>query len=302
MPSIDRLAPLEFLSTAFHPDDWLAVLLKSYETGRTAQRVGPRSLMASGRFQGWLRAQNAARLNVFVSVNALTPDQRSRRRDVIRAIRHVFLDADEAPRVLAALADRRDLPPPSYVLRSSVNRAHVFWRVTNFTTTGVEALQNQLAAEIGTDRAATSASQTTRLPGFLNHKYAPPPVVTVEYRRNDRLYTPADFPAPSVAARPSTTWRGRYVLRARNGFDRARRYVARMPPAIAGQHGDVLTFRVCCRLVRGFALSDDEAFELLTHWIARCQPPWSERELTDKVSRARRYGREPIAGLLEQRP
>ena len=166
MPWIDRLAPLEFLSTAFHPDDWLAVLLKSYETGRTAQRVGPRSLMASARFQGWLRAQNAARSNVYVSVNALTPDQRSRRRDAIRAIRHVFLDADDdAPRVLAALADRRDLPPPSYVLRSSVNRAHVFWRVTNFTTTGVEALQKQLAADLGTDRAATSASQTTRLQG-----------------------------------------------------------------------------------------------------------------------------------------
>jgi hypothetical protein len=27
-----------------------------------------------------------------------------------------------------------------------------------------------------------------------------------------------------------------------------------LPPAIAGQHGDVHTFRVCCRLARGFAL------------------------------------------------
>ena len=42
-------------------------------------------------------------------------------------------------------------------------------------------------------------------------------------------------------------------------FDRARRFLARTPAAIAGQHGDLHTFRVCCRLVRGFALSDDEA-------------------------------------------
>ena len=30
-------------------------------------------------------------------------------------------------------------------------------------------------------------------------------------------------------------------------------------PAIAGHHGDLHTFRVCCRLARGFALDDDEA-------------------------------------------
>lgn len=40
----------------------------------------------------------------------------------------------------------------------------------------------------------------------------------------------------------------------------------------------------------------------LDEWNARCEPPWSERELTDKVRRARRYGREPIGGLLEVQP
>ena len=304
MPSIDHDAPLEFLSTAFQPDDWIAVLLKSYESGRTTQRVGPLSLIASARFQAWLRAQNAARSNVYVSVNALTPEQRSRRREAIRTIRHVFLDADnDASGVLTALADRPDLPEPSYVLRSSVNRAHVFWRVMEFTTAGAEALQKQLAMELGTDRAATSASQTTRLQGFLNYKYAPPPVVTIQYRWDLRVYTPADFPAATAATgQPSTAWSSCPRVRPRDVLDRARCYLAGVPPAIAGQHGDVLTFRVCCRLVRGFALTDDEAFTLLTHWNARCQPPWSARELTDKLSRARRYGREAIAGLLEAQP
>ena len=46
---------------------------------------------------------------------------------------------------------------------------------------------------------------------------------------------------------------------ASNAVDRARHYVAAIPPAISGQHGDVHTFRVCCRVVRGFALADDEA-------------------------------------------
>jgi hypothetical protein len=49
-------------------------------------------------------------------------------------------------------------------------------------------------------------------------------------------------------------------------------------------------------------LSDDEALTVLREWNARCEPPWSERELKDKLMRARRYGREPIGGLLEERP
>jgi hypothetical protein len=78
--------------------------------------------------------------------------------------------------------------------------------------------------------------------------------------------------------------------------------VAAIPPAISGQHGDVHTFRICCRVARGFALDDHEALAVLQDWNRRCRPPWSERELTDKLSRARRYGREPIGCLLEERP
>ena len=37
---------------------------------------------------------------------------------------------------------------------------------------------------------------------------------------------------------------------------------------------------------------------LLTSWNHRCSPHWSEKELRDKLLRARRYGREPIGGLL----
>jgi hypothetical protein len=83
---------------------------------------------------------------------------------------------------------------------------------------------------------------------------------------------------------------------------RARQYVEALPPAIAGQRGDLHTFRVCCRLTRGFALSDRQALAILRDWNAHCQPPWSDRELVDKVKHARRYGREPIGALLEVPP
>ena len=133
----------------------------------------------------------------------------------------------------------------------------------------------------------------------MNHKYSPSHMVTVDYRSVDGVYAPAAFPLVEPLRReapapPSLTAQGSSL----DPVTRARRYLARVPPAIAGEHGDVHTFRVCCRLVRGFALGDAEALDILSEWNARCQPPWSERDLIDKLRRARRYGREPIAALL----
>jgi hypothetical protein len=301
---IDDRAPLQFLRQAYEPDDWLAVFLKSYETRRTAQRIGPLSRIETPRFQAWLRAENAHRVNVYISVNALKEATRSRRRESVKEIRHIVLDADEHGQdVLATIAVRRDLPPPSYVLHSSPGRLHVLWRVRGFTIDRAETLQKHLARELGTDPAATSCTQTTRLPGFFTHKpqYGRAHLVTIEYQDAYRTYTPAHFPIPVSARALHPRVRARNVVRT-NPIERARRYLGAIPPAIAGQHGDVQTFRVCCRLVRGFALDDEDAVTLLTEWNAQCRPPWSDRELREKVRRARRYGREPIGGLLEAQP
>ncbi len=298
---IDRAAPVTFLRIAFHEDDWVAVFLKSYQSGRVAQRVRPVQQIQSAKFQAWLRAENAAGANVYVSVNTLAPYQRSRRRDSVREIRHVFLDADSAAQeVLDAIETATALPSPSYVMRSSPGRAHLFWRVNRFTSDTVEALERHLARKLGTDPAATACTQVTRLPGFVNHKRATPYLISIEYGDTNRLYEPTDFPKPPPRLMPPPL--PVVIAASRNAVVRARQYVAAIPPAISGQHGDVHTFRVCCRVIRGFALADDEALDVLREWNSRCEPPWSDRELMEKLSRAHRYGREPIGSLLEERP
>jgi hypothetical protein len=233
-------------------------------------------------------------------VNAITSGRRSRTRDAIGAVRHVFLDADEdGVAVLSCVESRRDLPPPSYVLHSSPNHVHLFWRVAGFDHDLVEQLQKQLARELGTDPAATPVTQNTRLPGFFNHKRAHPHLVTVEYRDVDIRYGPDDFPRLTDTGSPARSIEPREPRGIELPvIERAKRYVASVPPAIEGQHGDVHTFRVCCRLVRGFALEDGQALHVLAEWNSRCQPPWSEAELLDKLRRAARYGREPVGGLL----
>lgn len=297
MALIDREAPLRFLRTAFDPSDWVAVFLKNYRTGQTAQRVVPVDAATTPQFQRWLRHQNANRWNVYVSVNSIRPG-RSRARNAVLQIRHVFLEEDaDGTGLLAALTTRPDVPPPSYVLHSSHGRLHVFWRARGFNAATVEGLQKRLATELRTDAAATSCAQTTRLPGFANHKRETPCAVTIEYLRPRTVLTPTDFPRVKSPG-PSTSGRRMCLRHPANRVARARRFVQSLEPAVSGCHGDLHTFRICCRVVRGFNLSDDEALSVLSDWNARCQPPWSEGELLTKVHNARRYGREALGGLL----
>lgn len=298
MAAGDSTVSVRFLQTLFEPTDWVAIFLKNYRRRDVAQRVGLVSWVESAPFQRWLRAMNARRYDVFISVNPITPGRHSRTRDAIAAVRHIFLDADrDGAAVLSYVERRKDLPSPSYVLHTSPNHVHIFWRAAGFDHACVERLQKQLTRELQTDPAATPVTQNTRLPGFFNHKRAKPHLVTVEYRNVIARYGPDDFPPVrnppgNPPIRPTVPRLDLPVM------ERARRYVASVPPAIAGQHGDVHTFRVCCRLVRGFALNESQALDVLTEWNARCQPPWSPEELLDKVRRAARYGREPVGGLL----
>lgn len=69
-------------------------------------------------------------------------------------------------------------------------------------------------------------------------------------------------------------------------LERARRYLATIPPAIAGQRGHDRTFYAANRLIRGFALDPDAAYTLLAEWNRSCDPPWSEHELRRKLEQA----------------
>jgi hypothetical protein len=298
MGALDRNAPRAFLQAAFAREDAVAIFLKSYATGATAQRVVTLRQATSDRFLAWLRARNADHWNIYVSVNAVDARRRSRSRDAIVGVRHLFVETDcDAGRFLASIAGRRDLPQPSFLIRTSAGRAHVLWRVRGFGADRIEVLQKALARELGGDTAATSCAQTTRIPGFFNHKRGEPYPVTLHVGGLGVAYGPSDFPAPTVApwspqpVRPSVPAGG-------DRCERARAYLDAVPPAVAGARGDQHTFRVCCRVVRGFDLDDGSAVAALTGWNARCVPPWSQSELTAKVQRARRYGREPFGGLL----
>ena len=69
-------------------------------------------------------------------------------------------------------------------------------------------------------------------------------------------------------------------------LERARRYIAKCPPAVSGQGGHNATFHVAACLVHGFALGEPDAMGLLREWNRACVPPWSEADLLHKLRSA----------------
>src|SRR5262249_34097864 len=96
----------------------------------------------------------------------------------------------------------------------------------------------------------------------------------VEERQEQVNWFAAKFWPAEPGPRPSHDFRSDVAV-----YQRARAYVARLPPAISGQGGHNACFHVACVLVLGFGLSEPAALQILTEYSSICQPPWSDREL-----------------------
>jgi Bifunctional DNA primase/polymerase, N-terminal len=79
-------------------------------------------------------------------------------------------------------------------------------------------------------------------------------------------------------------------------IERARKYLAGIPVPVIGAGSDQSTLYAAARMVRGFALSESDAVELLWQW-AGGRSGWTREWLVRKVRNAEQYGSEPIGGL-----
>lgn len=69
-------------------------------------------------------------------------------------------------------------------------------------------------------------------------------------------------------------------------IDQARRYLAKIDPAVSGQNGHDKTYHVACLLTNGFGLGVDEARCVIQEYNCNCHPPWSESEIEHKLGQA----------------
>lgn len=71
--------------------------------------------------------------------------------------------------------------------------------------------------------------------------------------------------------------------------DRARRYLAKLPPSVQGTGGEQALHKACFVIVVGFNIPPDAAFPLLAEYNARAVPPWPDNALRLKLSRVDRF-------------
>ena len=192
--SMDPEVPVRYLRENFQPGDRIAVVLIQKQTHRVIQRIATVDKIGEREFQAWLRHANANRFEVYVGMNALNPGARSRTKEDVAAVRHIYLDFDHnGTAAVQSMIQCDDLPEPNYLVNSSAGKWQVVWKVEGFQQDEAERLMRQLVRELGADPAATDSSRVLRLPGFMNHKYGKPFLVRAE-SRSAATYTPEHFP------------------------------------------------------------------------------------------------------------
>lgn len=97
-------------------------------------------------------------------------------------------------------------------------------------------------------------------------------------------YAEALLPAPEVAIPPPL------VINPSQQLQDCLSYTARMQAAISGSGGHKLTFDVALKCVE-FALNQSDSLYVLQVYNARCQPPWTKRELEHKIKSAFKTGK-----------
>lgn len=195
---------------------------------------------------------------------------------------------------------------PGAIRALSGNGYHWLYRIDLPTDDGglVKRVLHALSAKCSTDRAkidtsvfdppricklygthARKGDSTTGRPHRLSKILDIPDELSVVTR--EQLEGVAAMVPPSVSTNPTNTTS--IVLpksSSTNSVQRARNYLAKIPPAISGQGGSKITFHAACVLVKGFALSIDDALPLLSEWNLRCEPPWTDSDLRHKLNDA----------------
>jgi hypothetical protein len=190
----------DFLTRCFAPRESIALLLRRENPAGILQRIVPLERAHAPRYLGWLAHENSIGANVYVAANPVRSDSRTRTKESIAAVRHLYLDLDtDGDARLASLRTSDAVPTPNAIVSTSFGKYQVLWRVDGFTLEQQESALKLLAVTFGGDPACTDCNRVLRLPGFVNCKYDPAYPVTVEYP-GESTWNSNDFRLDMLAA------------------------------------------------------------------------------------------------------
>ena len=192
--SVKNTSATEYILTSFQRTDRLAVLIRNSDLGETVQRITTAGKIAEPSFQEWLRHKNEKdSFDIYIGMNTLKPEARTRTKEDIDTIRHLYMDIDhDGPAALGRIQQSNLVPHHNYTINTSPAKFQVVWRVQNMSQEQAESLQRAMVRKFGGDPAATDSSRVLRLPDFINRKYeAEFRVQAVKHA--GLVYNPQDF-------------------------------------------------------------------------------------------------------------
>lgn len=249
-----------------------------------------------------LKRLNSLGAGVFVCVNRT--DLKGRRTENVVGLRALFTDDDGD-----GIRDYR--LSPAFVVQSR-RGPQAYWPLRPEEALGrFPVAQKSLAGALNTDGKVCDLARVMRVPGFWHCK-GEPFMVGLEVAAPGVMYSidevllayPQKIKALSrqmAAGRngemmyrtkhPDHTRRFRDCNDgASDAMQRAARYAEACGPAVEGAGGDLHTFKLACKLLWLFGLSDADAFVVLRRWNLGCSPLWTFKELELKITNARKYG------------
>jgi hypothetical protein len=184
----------EYLTACFEPTDRLAILMRNRRRAETVQRITTAAKIEEPSFQEGLHFKNERDgFDIYVGMNPLKAEARTRTKDDILSIRHLYVDLDhDGSTSLAAIQQSNVVPPPNYVLSTSPGKFQAIWSVEDLEQEQAEALLRLMARKFGGDPVATDSTRVLRIPGFANRKYDHEFIVRAE-QHSDRIHHFLDF-------------------------------------------------------------------------------------------------------------
>lgn len=298
-----KTALTTYASCVLSPDDIIEV--RCLRNGQKPQQIWCKARELP-LYSAKLAKLNTDGWQIYVGANPRKLHGASGDKNVICA-RTIFADVDhtDAEVVRTSLKKKR-LPPPTLMV-SSGHGVHCYWRLADPIAPGLfRRLQHELADLLGSDSSVKNPERIMRLPGFLNlkdkAKPAPCRIVQVNPARVYERGTLRKIIPRTYQGVELRQWHQAPALpTGEKTLKRARAYLAGIPGAIQGSHGDDRTYKAACAL-RDFGLSEDEAFALMLHeYNPRCEPPWKRGALRQKVHNAYSYSKGQSGSKVHQR-
>ena len=169
---------MDYLNTLYRPDDRLAIVAvgRHGEKPKVEQRVVTARAATRPAYQRFLRHLNATGHDIFVSMNPIRPNTKSREKADVLEVRRLQLDLDksgtESLRQVLADVNAGHLPAPAAVVRSSRQNYQILWHAAPgaWTPDAAEDAMRRLAGQYKGDSSVSDVTRVMRLPGFRNKK------------------------------------------------------------------------------------------------------------------------------------